>query len=225
VPDREVRRPEPEGNAWAEQRAQRGADALAAGERREDRRGEEEHEQRPAQRGHHERRAEVADEDVLAHVRGEELVVGDAVERADEREDAHAEPGGEESDPVPAGELRAAATTQPRHRLCEQQRSDDGGKERNHVVIVPRTGIGRSGHVSVSDTRTWPQRTVGVENPLSDSATTRGGSMQWRRFGHVWVSVTRTWLGGTGQSPRWRAMTMRCTSFVPSPISRIFWSR
>ena len=25
--------------------------------------------------------------------------------------------------------------------------------------------------------------------------------------------------------PRWRAMTMRCTSFVPSPISRIFWSR
>ena len=26
-------------------------------------------------------------------------------------------------------------------------------------------------------------------------------------------------------SPSWRAMTMRCTSFVPSPISRIFWSR
>ena len=25
--------------------------------------------------------------------------------------------------------------------------------------------------------------------------------------------------------PRWRAMTIRCTSFVPSPISRIFWSR
>jgi copper transport protein len=25
--------------------------------------------------------------------------------------------------------------------------------------------------------------------------------------------------------PRWRAMTSRCTSFVPSPISRIFWSR
>jgi hypothetical protein len=26
-------------------------------------------------------------------------------------------------------------------------------------------------------------------------------------------------------SPRCRAMTIRCTSFVPSPISRIFWSR
>ena len=28
-----------------------------------------------------------------------------------------------------------------------------------------------------------------------------------------------------GYRPRWRAITMRCTSFVPSPISRIFWSR
>ena len=26
-------------------------------------------------------------------------------------------------------------------------------------------------------------------------------------------------------SPRCRAITMRCTSLVPSPISRIFWSR
>ncbi len=32
----------------------------------------------------------------------------------------------------------------------------------------------------------------------------------------------RIWLT---YSPSWRAMTMRCTSFVPSPISRIFWSR
>ena len=30
---------------------------------------------------------------------------------------------------------------------------------------------------------------------------------------------------GLAQSPRCRAITMRCTSFVPSPISRIFWSR
>ena len=30
---------------------------------------------------------------------------------------------------------------------------------------------------------------------------------------------------GRGYRPRWRAITMRCTSFVPSPISRIFWSR
>ena len=34
-------------------------------------------------------------------------------------------------------------------------------------------------------------------------------------------------FGPTGAlyRPRCRAMTMRCTSFVPSPISRIFWSR
>jgi hypothetical protein len=27
------------------------------------------------------------------------------------------------------------------------------------------------------------------------------------------------------QSPRCRAITIRCTSFVPSPISSTFWSR
>ncbi len=44
------------------------------------------------------------------------------------------------------------------------------------------------------------------------------------------VATRRRWSGpawadASSQSPRCFAITIRCTSFVPSPISRIFWSR
>ena len=41
------------------------------------------------------------------------------------------------------------------------------------------------------------------------------GRSGWRRAAH----------GGSLRAPAAFAITIRCTSFVPSPISRIFWSR
>ena len=118
----------------------------------EDRRGKEEDEQRPPQRGHHQCRAEVADQDVLGHVRREQLLVGEPVERTDEGEERHRQPGGEERDPIPAGEVGAPAPAQPQHRLSEQNRSNHSGDDRNHALDCAAYRAGRSGHVSVSDT-------------------------------------------------------------------------
>ena len=137
VPDREVRRPEAERDARPQERPEHGADARVAGERRENRRGKEEDEQRPAERRHHQGRAEIADQDVLCHVRREELVVGNPVERPHESEDRHRQPGGEERDAIPAGEIGAPAPAQPHDRLGEEQRRDRGEDDRNHALIVP----------------------------------------------------------------------------------------
>ena len=58
-----------------------------------------------------------------------------------------------------------------------------------------------------------------------------GGGHDWRdraiiAVGGVLIVVAdRARPGAVAQSPRCRAMTIRWTSFVPSPISRIFWSR
>jgi len=70
---------------------------------------------------------------VLAHVRGEELVVGETVERSHDGGDAQAEPRGEERDSVPAGEIRTVAAAEPGHRLEEEDGGDRGGDYRNHA--------------------------------------------------------------------------------------------
>jgi hypothetical protein len=137
VPEREIRGPEAERDPRAQQCPEDGADARAAGERGEDRRGEEEDEQRPAQGSHHQRRAEVADQDVLSHVRGEQLLVGDFVERPDEGEDRQAEAGGEEGDAIPAGSIGPPAAAQPHDSLSEEQGCDRTEDEREHPRIVP----------------------------------------------------------------------------------------
>ena len=131
------RRSATERDARPQERPEHGADARAAGERHEDRRGQEEDEQGPAEGGDHEGRAEVADQDVLRHVRREELVVGDPVERPHEGEERYAEAGSEQRDAIPPGEIRAPASAQPHHGLGKQKRGDYGGENRNHGSIVP----------------------------------------------------------------------------------------
>jgi alkanesulfonate monooxygenase SsuD/methylene tetrahydromethanopterin reductase-like flavin-dependent oxidoreductase (luciferase family) len=43
-------------------------------------------------------------------------------------------------------------------------------------------------------------------------------------FSFNWHGMKRS-TKSSDQSPKWRAITIRWTSLVPSPISRIFWSR
>ena len=69
-------------------------------------------------------------------------------------------------------------------------------------------------------------RSFGVANPTSVStpSSTNGGEMV------TWAACRDRYGEGNCDDgerpphgkPRWRAMTMRWTSFVPSPISRIF---
>ena len=124
-----------EGDARPKQRPEHRADARVARERREHGGGEEEDEERPAQRGDHQRRPEIADQDVLGHVRGEELLVGELVERPDQREERHAEPEREERDPIPAGEVGAAAATQPHDGLGEEERRERRRRPESPAIV------------------------------------------------------------------------------------------
>ena len=74
---------------------------------------------------------------MLTHVGREQLVVGEPVERPDDREQAHAEPGGEQRDTIPTGLVRAAAPAQPDDRLSEEERRDSREDNREHGGIVP----------------------------------------------------------------------------------------
>ncbi len=138
VPEGEVRGPEREGDARPEERAEHAAHARVACERGEHRGGEEEDEERPAHREDHERRADVADEDVLGHVRREELLVGEPVKRPDEREQRHADPEREQRDAIPAGEIGAPAAAKPHNALREEKRRDSGGDGITAIVPRPR---------------------------------------------------------------------------------------
>jgi hypothetical protein len=61
---------------------------------------------------------------VLKHVHREVVVLGDAVERADERDEREREPEAEEECTVPTGEIRTAAPTEAQRRLREEERSE-----------------------------------------------------------------------------------------------------
>ena len=65
----------------------------------------------------------------------EQLLVGEVVERPDQREERHAEPGPEEHDAIPAGEVGTATPAQPHDRLEEEERRDGGAgmSSRNHA--------------------------------------------------------------------------------------------
>ncbi len=80
----------------------------------------------------HQRGPEVTDQDVLAHVGGEEVVVRDPVERSHEREDGDGEAGREQRDAVPAGEVGAAPASQPDDGLGEEERCERGDDHRSH---------------------------------------------------------------------------------------------
>ena len=124
VPDREVQRPErerrpPAASATCEERA----DAAAPRERPEHRApAAGRTTQRPAHRDDEQRRRDVADQHVLRHVRREQAVVREPVERREERDERHGEPEREERDAVPAGEVGAAARTEPQTALPEERR-------------------------------------------------------------------------------------------------------
>jgi len=61
---------------------------------------------------------------VLEHVNRQVVVLGDAVERADEGDDRQPEPEAEEREPIPPGEIGSAATAEAERALCEQERGD-----------------------------------------------------------------------------------------------------
>ena len=67
------------------------------------------------------------------------------------------------------------------------------------------------------------------DGPALAGSTNVGTAVTCARAGAASASATATVSAeaarAAAQRPRWRAITMRCTSFVPSPISRIFWSR
>ena len=81
----------------------------------------------------------------------------------------------------------------------------------------------------MSEIVAWGGRSFGVSNVivLGTPSSTKGGAI---------VTCADAAAGTTSASsaarsgpphgrPRCRAITIRWTSFVPSPISRIFWSR
>jgi hypothetical protein len=61
---------------------------------------------------------------VLEHVHREVVLLGDAVERADERCERDGEPEAEQQCAVPAGEVGPAAATEADRRLGEKQRPE-----------------------------------------------------------------------------------------------------
>ncbi len=114
------------------------AHARVPGERGEHGGGEEEDEERPA----HARviisaGPRSADQHVLGHVRGEELLVGEVVERPDEREQRHAEAEREEHD-----RSQPARSARPRRRrrttACAKRSAATAAKTiGQHERIVP----------------------------------------------------------------------------------------
>ena len=85
------------------------------------------------------------------------------------------------------------------------------------------------GAVTESEIVAWGGRSFGVSNVISVStpSSTNGGWMVTWAYAAAGTS-SATAVGDEQPphgSPRCRAITIRWTSFVPSPISRIFWSR
>ena len=95
--------------------------------------------------------AEVADQHVLAHVGGEQLLVGDPVERPDEREHRQPEPEREQRHTVPAGEIGPPAAAEAHDGLQEEQTREHGCDDRCHgpdcawkpmvVIRSPRASV------------------------------------------------------------------------------------
>src|SRR5439155_5878193 len=135
--DGEVPRPETERDRRPRQRREQGAQRRRARDRPEYRRGEEEEQQRHAHRDDQQRGREISEQDVLQHVRREQIVLRDPVQRRDERGERDGESGGEERGAIPAREVGASPRAKPDESVAEERGGNGGCDDREHGWIVP----------------------------------------------------------------------------------------
>ena len=128
VPDRHRGRPERQADQRAEHERKQRAKRFERGQRAQDRRRQQEEDERAAHGDDEQRGGRVADQDVLEHVRREQIVVSGRVQRRGDRQDEEREPRAEEERTCP-GRMVGAAAAEPHERLNEEERRERRGDQ------------------------------------------------------------------------------------------------
>ena len=128
MPDRHRGRPERQADQRAEQEREQRAERPERGQRTQDGWRQQEEDERPAHADDQQRGGRVADQDVLEHVRREQIVVSGRVQRRGDRQDEEHEPRAEEERSRP-GRIVGAAAAKPHECLHEEERRERRGDQ------------------------------------------------------------------------------------------------
>ena len=152
VPGDHRHRPEAEADERPQQDREERAQGAERGKRAQKHRRKQEEQERPPHGGHEQRGRRIADQDVLEHVRREQLLVADVVERRDERHDEQRQARREEQRPGP----RRVLGTPPAeaHEGLDEEHERQGRADQDHRRRLPGRGqVGaRQGGVRLTDT-------------------------------------------------------------------------